>query len=333
MSAIPAVSVVLTVYNREWFAAEAIDSILAQTLADFELIIVDDGSTDNSPKVIADYAERDSRVIVVTQNNAGVAAARNAGVEKSRAKLIAFMDDDDISHPQRLQKQVDLMHSRSDIAACVCGIAFIGKRPPKPRKSAEIKSKWMWEGHGHLIRRDAYFALGGHREYFRQCEDLDFFLRFDERFSYAFINEALYFYRKNPPARGAKNLTNSPPLRMLPYYAAALIGAHFRRGELDDPTAEGAPPESLLHFIPELPEDYRIRLLHKARNAGRRMLASGEMNPPNLKILIRFINLCGGGKEVARRKKKAMRWLAYQSLRYGKFSVAVRLIKNFAARI
>ena len=243
MSAIPAVSVVLTVYNRARFAAEAIDSILAQTLADFELIIVDDGSTDNSPKVIADYAERDSRVAIVTQKNAGVAAARNAGAEKSRAKLIAFMDDDDISHPQRLQKQVDLMHSRSDIAACVCGIAFIGKRSPKPRKSAEIKSKWMWEGHGHLIRRDAYFALGGHREY-------------------------------------------------------------FWRGGSPDPIEENPPLESLPHFIPELLEDYRIRLLHKARNAGRRMFASGEMNPPNLKMLIEFINLCGGGKEVTRRKKR-----------------------------
>ena len=332
MSAIPAVSVVLTVYNRERFAAEAIDSILAQTLADFELIIVDDGSTDNSPRVIADYAERDSRVIVVTQNNAGVAAARNAGAKKARAELIAFMDDDDISHPQRLQKQIDLMHSRPDIAACVCRLEPVGDRARKPQPAPTIKNKWMWEGGAHLIRRDAYLALGGHRAYFRLCEDLDFFLRFDERFSYESINETLYFYRKYRVG-GARNLTNSPPLEILPYYAAALISAHCRRGGFPDPIEENPPLESLPHFIPELPEDYRIRLLHKARNAGRRMLASGEMHPPNLKILIEFINLCGGGKEVARRKKKAMRWLAYQSLRYGKFSIAVRLIKNFVVRI
>ena len=332
MSAIPAVSVVLTVYNRERFAAEAIDSILAQTLADFELIIVDDGSIDNSPKVIADYAERDSRVAIVTQKNAGVAAARTAGVMRARAELIAFIDDDDISHPQRLQKQVDLMHSRSDIAACVCGFAPIEGRQKQSRKSAEIKSKWMWQGNGHLIRRDAYLTVGGYRAYFLHCEDVDFFLRFHERFSSAFINETLHFYRKYRIG-AVGNLTNSPPLRILPYYAAALISAHFRRGELEDPIAEGAPPESLLHFIPELPEDYRIRLLHVARNAGRRLLVRREMTPQNLNRLIEFMNSCAAEGGVSSQKKKATRWLAYQSLRYGKFSVAVRLIKNFAVRI
>ena len=97
----PAISIVMSVYNGEKFLIEAIDSILAQTFADFEFIIIDDGSTDSTSKILSDYAKRDERVRVFAQENRGRAESLNGGIERAIAPLIARMDADDISLPVR----------------------------------------------------------------------------------------------------------------------------------------------------------------------------------------------------------------------------------------
>ena len=114
----PLVSVVMPVWNREKYLAEAIESILTQSFSDFELIAVDDGSEDDSVEVIKAYEERDPRVrSVFMERQKGMSAARNRGFAIARGDYIAYMDSDDVSLPTRLEKQVAFLGANPDIGA------------------------------------------------------------------------------------------------------------------------------------------------------------------------------------------------------------------------
>src|SRR6266581_3934019 len=102
----PAISVVMPVYKAERYLAQAVDSILDQTFTDFELIAVDDGSRDQSLQILNGYAQKDQRVRVISRPNTGIVGALNDGIAAARAPLIARMDSDDLSLPQRFEKQV-----------------------------------------------------------------------------------------------------------------------------------------------------------------------------------------------------------------------------------
>ena len=118
----PQVSVIMTVYNGEKFLAEAIESILAQTFTDFELLIVDDGSTDESAARIKAIAQRDKRIhFVQLGENVGMADARNCGIAAATGEYIAIMDCDDVSLPERLEKQVAFLRANPEIGALGAG--------------------------------------------------------------------------------------------------------------------------------------------------------------------------------------------------------------------
>ena len=106
MTNLPLISVIVPVHNGERFLSETLVSALSQTFPDFELIIVDDGSSDRSPRLIEDFLARDARVRAARQLNSGVAAARNRGIAEARGEFIATLDADDLWRPQKLEKQV-----------------------------------------------------------------------------------------------------------------------------------------------------------------------------------------------------------------------------------
>lgn len=113
----PMVSVILPTYNRENMLPRAIDSILNQTFKDFELIVINDGSKDNTAKILYDYMLRDPRIIGISRiKNRGLIAELNTGLETARGKYIARMDDDDFSHADRLEKQARFMEENQDVA-------------------------------------------------------------------------------------------------------------------------------------------------------------------------------------------------------------------------
>ena len=106
MSAIPRVSVIIPSFNRAHCIAGSVESVLAQTFQDLEVIVVDDGSTDDTQEVLARFG---NRVRVIRQENGGVSAARNAGIRAARADWIAFQDSDDTWRPEKLQTQIDCL--------------------------------------------------------------------------------------------------------------------------------------------------------------------------------------------------------------------------------
>lgn len=118
MNSSPKISVVMITYNHEKFIAEAINSILSQTYSDFELIIVDDGSSDKTMKIIQEYD--DSRIIILGQKNSGPSIALNVGINKSRGEFIAFMSGDDVSLPNRLMTQIEQIEQQeADMIFCL----------------------------------------------------------------------------------------------------------------------------------------------------------------------------------------------------------------------
>ena len=109
----------MPVYNGELYLAQAIDSILNQTYKNFEFIILNDGSNDNSLNIINDYQKEDDRIVLISRENKGLVYSLNEGIEKSKGKYIARMDADDICLPMRFEKQIELMENENlDICGC-----------------------------------------------------------------------------------------------------------------------------------------------------------------------------------------------------------------------
>ena len=140
----PILTVLMPVYNAEKFLAESINSILIQTYSDFEFVILDDGSTDNSLKIIKAYAKEDKRIkILVNKTNQKQAKCRNSLLKNSKTEFIAWMDADDISSPHWLQNQMDFLKQNPKIDVVSCHWDFFGDREfilKRPLLDSQIKS-------------------------------------------------------------------------------------------------------------------------------------------------------------------------------------------------
>lgn len=120
----PVISVVVPVYNVEAWLSECLDSIIAQSISDMEIICVDDGSTDNSPEILKEYAARDERIRVITQENRGVSEARNCGAREAKGEFLYFMDSDDIIEPEALELCINDMKNRNLEYVCFNAVGF-----------------------------------------------------------------------------------------------------------------------------------------------------------------------------------------------------------------
>ena len=207
----PLVSVVMPVYNAEKFLAEAIESILTQTFSDFELIIVDDGSTDGSAGIIQAYDERDDRIHSVQLDmNEGVASARNRGTALSSGKYIAAMDCDDISLPERLQQQVEFLESHPAIDAVGVGTRMVHEDlTPRliyrlSKDHALIVYEMLVGGAGivrasSMVRREIFDCVRGYDPDYKFAIDFEFYLRlvWEKAIRYANLPALLYLYRRH----------------------------------------------------------------------------------------------------------------------------------------
>jgi glycosyltransferase involved in cell wall biosynthesis len=197
----PLVSVVMPVRDGERFLQEALDSTLAQTLDDLELIVVDDGSTDSTANLLAESAQGDRRVRVHRQTPGGLTVALNAGCALAEAPLIARMDADDVMLPDRLERQIAYLEAHPDVALLGGGIVLvdetgreIDREPGRARLDFLVRNELT---HATvMMRADALRALGGYR--LDQSEDYDLWLRFDERYGVAALAESVIHYRLHP---------------------------------------------------------------------------------------------------------------------------------------
>ncbi len=200
----PAVSVVMPVYNVEHFLSAAIESILAQSFADFELIIIDDGSIDGSLDIARSYV--DPRIRVLAAPHRGLVSVRNRGLTEARGEYMACMDADDLSEPQRLLKQVACMEAMSSVVMLASSARLIDEQgrslnkcvvPPTTDRQMRVTlcaSNPIVNG-STMMRTRAVRAVGGYRPGFPTAEDYDLWFRLGEVGDLAGIPEPLYQLR------------------------------------------------------------------------------------------------------------------------------------------
>jgi glycosyltransferase involved in cell wall biosynthesis len=198
----PQVSVIIPTYNRGWILKEAIDSVLTQDYKDFELIVVDDGSTDNTSEILASYG---NGIRVLFQENKGVSAARNRGIAEASGQFIAFIDSDDLWLPQKLSTQVEFFNQTPDALICQTEEVWIrkGKRV-NPKMRHKKPSGMIFEPSLELclvspsavmIRRVLFDRVGAFDVTLPACEDYDLWLRISCRFPVHLIDTPLIIKR------------------------------------------------------------------------------------------------------------------------------------------
>ena len=198
----PLVSVILPTYNRGWILKEAIDSVLSQDFDDFQLIVVDDGSTDNTDSILDEYV---GDIIVLRQDNLGVSAARNAGIDFASGQLIAFLDSDDVWLPKKLTSQVDFFNSNPDALICQAQELWIrnGKRVNPKNRHKKISgmifqqslSLCMVSPSAVMIRKSLLDKTGVFDESLPACEDYDLWLRISCQYPIFLIDTPLIIKR------------------------------------------------------------------------------------------------------------------------------------------
>lgn len=206
MSSKPMISVVMSVYNGEPYLSEAIESILQQTYSDFEFVIINDGSTDNSLSIIKSFQEKDERIVLVSRENKGLIASLNEGIELAKGKYIARMDADDISQPTRFEQQVDFMEKNEAVVVCGTWIEqiYIDGRKPKLTKyytsSKEIKTQLLFScpfAHPSVFIRKSTLITNNIRynNKFVHAEDYYLWTELSRFGEFANLNKALLRYR------------------------------------------------------------------------------------------------------------------------------------------
>ena len=202
---IPRISIVMPVWNGEAYLRAAVDSILVQTFSDFELLALDDGSTDASVSILESY--EDERIRIIRQGRGGFVKAVNRGVAEARAAWIARHDADDVSYPQRLQKQWEAIQREPSAVFCYIGIETLGvqeraeRQPRLPRSRALVALKGCFQcpvcvGAG-LIKRSTFLEAGGYREEEFPAEDYAFISRIMTLGNMVGVPQALYKIRKH----------------------------------------------------------------------------------------------------------------------------------------
>ena len=197
----------MSVYNDERYLSQAIESILNQTYSNFEFIIINDGSTDNSLKIIKYYKNIDDRIKIINQKNLGLTKSLNKGIKIARGKYIARQDADDISCENRFQKQIKYFNNNINIQLLGTNSYIIDKDGKIIKKNKIIKSKdikkYLFEKknpfiHGSIMfRKKTFQNIGGYREKFVYSQDYDFLLRFAEKYPIDIYQNHLYKYRSH----------------------------------------------------------------------------------------------------------------------------------------
>ncbi|MEW5961324.1 MAG: glycosyltransferase family A protein [Chloroflexota bacterium] len=228
MSSSPLVSVLMPVYNGEPYLQEALESILAQTFTDFEFIVIDDGSTDHTGAILAGYEQRDKRLRVYRQDNQGLTAVLNWGIDLSLGRYIARMDADDISRPERLARQVAFMEVHPEVGVCGTWVETIGELGGQvwqyPVESCTIRCQLLFESAlAHpsvMLNRELFIGAGlYYNPVYKQAQDYELWVRASQHFALANIPAVLLRYRLHSYGVGRRHneeqLARSNQIRLI----------------------------------------------------------------------------------------------------------------------
>lgn len=280
-SRFPAVSVLMAVYNGERFVRAAIESVLVQTLAEIELVVVDDGSTDSTPQILQEYAAKDPRIVVHRQANQGRATALNRGSAHTHAPLIARLDADDIAEPDRLERQRQFLAENDAVAAVGGAVTFVdaaGRRfadHQYPLSDIEIRRTLdhatPFVHSAVMLRKEAFARAGGYRPVFGDADDVDLWLRIAEKHQLANLPQTVVRYRMHPDQASIRGLE----LQTLCVVAARAAARARRAGQPDPFTDADRISEPVLLKLGVKPAEIGTELVRMATWLARTMGRAG----------------------------------------------------------
>jgi glycosyltransferase involved in cell wall biosynthesis len=209
----PIISVVIATYNRASLLRETLDSVVTQSFRGFEVIVVDDGSTDGTEAVVRSYGPA---LRYIRQENRGPSAARNVGIENARANWISIQDSDDICTPDHLESLYGVVKKRTDLGMVFANGRYVGGPKEKTIIPQEKSKRLAQNGvrlldlfdvsivrlQAALLSRQVLFAIGGLDETLRIAMDLDLAFRVFMRFPVAYLDKAVFFYRRHQGSIG-----------------------------------------------------------------------------------------------------------------------------------
>ena len=199
------VTVIICCYNSQAFIRETLDSAMNQTLADKEIIVVDDGSTDDTMNILKEY-EKISIVTHPGYHNRGKSASLNLGLASARGEFVAFLDHDDIWLPRKIERQIEQFESDEDIALVYCdgnwlncgqvGSRILGEGFSEPSNPVKLLMDcYILSASAVMVRKRVFNDVGLFDEDLVGCDDHDMWLRIAERYRMVYLNEPLYHYR------------------------------------------------------------------------------------------------------------------------------------------
>lgn len=255
----PLVSVIVPVYNKEDYISETLDSVISQSLRNIEIIVIDDGSTDGSLSLCKQYAAKDVRIRVISQQNQGVISARNAAIATARAPFIFPLDSDDLIAPECLEKLYTEMQDPNPPSVAYAQTVLFGARNEPYELPTVSVPDILFRNCvvcSALYRKSDWEKYGGYKENMRGgYEDWDFWLSFiAEGKRFLRLNETLFYYRILPASRNS-----IPKSRKCEIYKA-LIDNHpelYHEHEPSFITRLTYPLWRLLKFLPAIKKEAR----------------------------------------------------------------------------
>ena len=257
----------MSVYNGSPFLREAVESILAQSFSDFEFILVNDGSTDDTASILELYSGQDSRIRLFHNENHGLTYSLNFGCARARARYIARMDGDDIALRDRFVRQLEFMEKHPEVGLLGSAYDLIDKRGKRlcgatlPTTDSEIRQALLdstaFLHPSVMMRKAALDQVGGYREV-TYAEDYDLWLRLSEQTRMANLPEVLLQYRIH-----ANQVSVSKCREQSLWTGAAQVAAVFRNKGLPDPI------DSLHEITPEKLEDLGVSRAAQESNLAR----------------------------------------------------------------
>ena len=227
----PLVSVVIPTYNYGQYVTEAVESALAQTYSAVEVIVVDDGSTDDTRERLAGYR---NRIRYIDQKNQGLSAARNTGIRAANGEYIAFLDSDDVFHTRRLELQVPVLAGNPHVglvaSECTIGEKVFWEPLPTPVLEFSISLEGLvlrsrFGPSGVLMRKSCFDNVGFFNEELRSVEDRDMWIRVAARYEVVKLQASLWWYRLTPGSMSRN------PERM-EHFERVVLDKAFRMPEL-----------------------------------------------------------------------------------------------------
>jgi glycosyltransferase involved in cell wall biosynthesis len=206
-SFVPAVSIILPTFNRSKLLGEAIDSVISQTISDWELVIVDDGSSDNSFDIVSGYQEKHENIRYMRHSNRKLPLTLNAGLLCSSGEFITFLGSDDTYKPAHLKLRLDFMRANPDIDLIHGGLEIVGSPYVKDRydTTKEIHLSECAVGGTFFGYREVFLQLKGFNE-LRYSEDSEFLDRVKSNYSIKKVEYPTYIYNRNSPDSITNNI-------------------------------------------------------------------------------------------------------------------------------